>query len=239
MKKIICILLALSLLLLATGCTKPVESEKPEEEKRPQIVAPEDDVKVEINASNLSGTWSAELDLSEFLTNALFEYELMQMGMMVTDFYINVSMEFRENGTYRVWVDMDSVNASTEMLMDLVTETVWQEVEMMYMDLENELTLEEILKKENVDPDKDVEELRQHLTTEGYLGKLQERIDREGKFEIIQDELYLSKDVNEDVLKQFCDIIELGANTLTFVDCFADIDFEGYLLYPLTFNRMK
>lgn len=226
MKKLFCLFLAICMLALV-GCSEP---------SAPAAVQQEDD-STALDPRQLLGTWQAQVDLSEFLTTELSEYELLSMGMLVTDFVVTVSMEFREDGTYRVWVDKDTIDASFETLMESIHELVWQDVEMMYMDPETDKTLEEQLKENGVDPDKDVEEIRDQLLTEGYVSKLQSRIDREGKYELIENELFLSDSKDADVDKNYFDVIEMRSGILTFVDSFAEEDFEGFLLYPLEFHK--
>lgn len=233
MKKLICVLLALSLMVMCTGCIEPANKEnKNSNESNEQA-------QVEVNADNMCGTWQAELDLSEFLTSEMGQYEALQTGLLVSDFYVTVTMEFREDGTYKIWLDKQTLNASFGVLMEAVDELLWQDLEMMYMDPESELTLEEALAKDGVDPKKDLEEIRKHQSSEGYVSKLQERIDREGNYQLIEDELYLSASLDEETNNQVCDIVEMTADTLTFVENYGELLSEGYLLYPLTFQRVK
>ena len=69
------------------------------------------------------------------------------------------------------------------------------------------------------------------------MSKLQSRIDREGKYELIENELFLSDSKDADVDKNYFDVIEMRSGILTFVDSFAEEDFEGFLLYPLEFHK--
>ena len=235
MKKLISTLLVLCLLMALSGCAgsiRPVESTHPQQQEET------DPVQVELSPATLEGSWQTTMNLSEFLTTELCEYEALQMGILVTDFYATLNMEFHADGTYRAWVDTQSIDESMAELKEILRELLWQDVEMLYVDPESELTLEEVLKKEGVDPDKDLEEVCQHLLSEGYVGQLQGRIDREGRFEILENELYLSKDINEDPDRKSCDIVELYENELTFVENYGAEDFEGYLLYPLTLERV-
>ena len=237
MKKLLCILLALSLLVMLAGCVEPAKKdEAPQQNQAQETTEP---VSLEVNNDNISGTWTAELDLSEFLTMELAEYEQLQMGLLVMDFYVTVNMEFRENGTYKVWLEKETLDASVEVLMETIEELLWQDLEMMYMDPLLEMELEEVLAKEGVDPDKDLENIRQQLLTDGYVGKLQGRIDREGKYQIAMDELYLSDSLDEDVNTKVCDLVELTSSTLTFIENYGELESDGYLLYPLTFQRVQ
>ena len=240
MKKLICILLTLSLLTALSGCTEPVKTEKDDQQLDWQE---EEHVVVEATPSAMAGKWQAQIDVSDFVTDALCEYEALQMGVLVTDFTVTVNMEFREDGTYKVWLDTESRNQSMKVLMEYIHELLWQDMEMLYMDPESDLTLEEAMKQDGVDPDKDLEEIRQHLAAEGYVGQLQERIDREGRYETEKVEwetaLFLSEGLDEEVEKNFCDIIELTADQLTFLESYGPEDFEGFLLYPLTFQRTE
>lgn len=227
MKKLICILLAVCLLALV-GCSEP---------STPATEQYDEDETIALDPSKLVGTWQAQMDMSEFLTEELSEYEALSMGLIVTDFIVTVNMEFREDGTYRVWSDKDTIDTSFEVLMESIHQLVWQDIEMMYMDPETDKTLEEQLKEDGVDPDKDVEEIRSQLLGEGYVGTLQARIDREGKYELINNELFLSDSKDADVDKNYCDVIEMRSGILTFVDSYAEEDFMGYLLYPLEFHK--
>lgn len=145
MRKKLCILLALAMLLSLTlaGCSsdkdnyeeatrlfengsyaeaKAIFTELGDYENSAEMAA-------ECDYAPLYGTWEYDMDLSEMMQEMISSSLGEELSGVDTEFIIPLNLTFREDKTWTLAMDMDSMTAAMERFMDSIVDVV---VEMLY-----------------------------------------------------------------------------------------------------------
>ena len=187
----------------------------------------------------LLGRWRCEIDLTEQLSRGL-DPEGETAGYLKLDAsLIPVEMEFREDDTFSMEVDMDRVEESLEQLMDGVVDGMSRYLEdMMYEQTGIETPAEEILASTGMT----MEDLVDIMFPEETVVELKEQIvsefTREGRFLTEEGRLYTSAGVDLDVDMEVYETYTLQAEKLTLVE-YAGPGGTDNMLYPMEFSKIS
>ena len=148
-------------------------------------------------------------------------------------------MEFREDDTFTMQVDGDSVEKSMEHLMDRVTDGMSRYMEdLMYEQTGVEMTVEEIL----ASTDMTMEDLVAMMFPEASAAELKEQIaaefSKEGRFKAEDGKLFTSAGIDLDVDTEVYVTYSLDSGKLTLLE-YAGSDGSDELLYPMEFTKIS
>ncbi len=193
----------------------------------------------EAEENNFEGKWVAQVNLTELITDNYDETILFFGYFEINDFVVDISFEFKSDGTYTAVCDRDLANISLENVKkDLeanMQNMLLASAEQMGLDM----TLDEILISQNTTMD----ELVSQFIDEGAINKVYEFLEQGGVFEAKSGKLYRFVDLNGNLNKEVYETYEtvddgkikitaiVGGESLLEQANFADI------IYPLTLER--
>lgn len=208
LKRLLCIVLALTMVVALVACGSSDEDEDEEEDEKTaeeggkksnkdnddEEEEEEDDKGKEDSKKEdtLVGDWEATIDLSEYL-NEMLAAEL-GMDLEVEDFAIVMTLSFDEDGTYEAGIDTskmeDAMEDIVDVLWDAMMEMTAEEAGMSVSEVE------EMMEQQGVTKDMLMEE----MDLEAAMAEAFEEFEDESKGEWVLDgdELYMAKNDPED-----------------------------------------
>lgn len=237
LKRLLCVLMALAMVacLAACGATEEDDDEgsgRKSKKETTEEVAGDDtkDVTEEVTEKEeetLVGEWEAEIDLSDYMSDML--YSEMGLELDVEDYAIVMTIEFKENGTYKA--DMDASKAATAM--EDIMDDLWPMLIEMYAEQlgMSEKEVEDALVAEGVTKDALMEE----MDIEGAVSEAFEDFTK-GEWVLDGDELYMATEDPEDTDPVE---IEFDGDEFSIVggEFTGDSDMDEYIM-PIVFERV-
>lgn len=192
----------------------------------------------------LIGTWTTELNLADAIKTAIAENsdEEMIQYIQLDEFKIGVSLTFREDDTYTMAADPESIQASlkkfTEMIRTGVEEYFRDILAAEGIDMEElGMTLEDVLALSGVSLD--------DLLAEAFDGEMIDEIvgsmDQEGNFKAKNGKLYMSAGKSFGIDESQYVRYTLEGTSLTFVEYVSSgvLDDLVVTLYPAHFEKTE
>ena len=224
LKRILCIVLALTMVVALVACGSSEDEDEEEEEetaeeggkkggkkdKKETEEEPEEE-------ETLVGEWTAEIDMSDYLNEMLAESGL---DMDFSDFVLVMNITFDEDGTYEAEMDTSKLNKAMEAfaddLWDLMIEMIAEEADV------SAAEAEELLESEGMTKDDLIEEM-------GIEEAFADMENQTGDWELDGDELSLDGGIA---------IIEFEGDEFSIVEVEDDEEGIGEYLLPIVFERV-
>ena len=203
MKKLFAILLSLVMLISLAACT-------PSGGGKPSIV----------------GTWTGSMNMGAMLATA------MQMDID-EDISCKMSFTFKEDGTYTMQMDKDSVKDAMDAVVDLVIDMLVDIYEQQGVDLEAELAKEGMTMEDFVDTimaSANLEDMMGETEETGYYKY------EDGKFYTADEK----EDLEGDLEDLECTHVTLEGNTMTVTDIEQDGESAAEIMpdmFPMVFTK--
>lgn len=228
LKRILCIVLALTMVVALVACGSSEDEDEEEEEetaeeggkkggKKDKKETEEETEEEPEEEETLVGEWTAEVDMSDYLNEMLAESGL---DMDVSDFVLVMNITFDEDGTYEAEMDTSKLNKAMEAfaddLWDLMIEMIAEEADV------SAAEAEELLEAEGMTKDDLIEE----MGIEEMFGDLETQT---GDWELDGDELDLDGSIA---------IIEFEGDEFSIVEVEDDDSGIGEYLLPIVFERV-
>ena len=191
MKKVLALLLAMMMVAaLFAGCGSKGNKESAEKDTRS-------------DAEKIVGTWKGEVDMSDVMQ--------AQAGdeMEIKDFKVEVTYEFKEDGTYATQVSEESVGKAMESLIDsllpYLKENMKTEAEALGM------SVDQLLEAYGMTED-DLGELMLSMVD---TSSMMDNLKREGKYQVKDGKIYINADTQEELDESTYGEYTLKGDTLT------------------------
>lgn len=229
LKRLLCVIMALAVIFVFAACDTEKETEKEETEQTTQGTTQEETTLPEEEESLLVGKWEGQIDMSDYISDRVYESSHVDMNFEAC--MVEIKATFEEDGSYKVNLKCDfdeAINNLDEEFINTVMEVTAEASEMTLAQLERALKADGITKEEFAKEFADV-----------LLGAMYEEIkeyekDMKGKWLLEDDELYLDKKDPEDA-DPF--IITLEDETFTVTEITDDDEDIGDYFLPLVFTR--
>ncbi len=195
LKRLLCIVLALTMVVCLVACGSSEDEEEEEEEetteedgkkggKKDKETTAETTEEPEEEVSPLVGEWEATVDLSDYVSDGLYA---QGMEIDVEDFAIVMTYTFDEDGTYEAELDTsmleDSIDGIMDQLWELLIEISAEQAGVSLEEMEAALVAEGYTK--------DV--LKAELGLEESVAETFEEIAESGEWVLEDDELFMHK----------------------------------------------
>ncbi len=182
----------------------------------------------------ITGSWAADVDMTEYLNKILSEEEELSQYLTLENFTIKLLANFNEDGTYSFACDPDSATAAMDGLKDQMKVAVTNYLEDMIKKEGLDMTLDEMLAASGMSMDDLVNEMDNAYSADDLVGDL----NTEGKYLYEEGKLALSNSLDEDADLSAYEAVKLDGDTLTLTGE-GDTDGEYAGLYPLVFERVS
>ena len=162
------------------------------------------------------GSWKASMNLAEYLNQGIAQEDATAAEYLSVDsFYLTMVLTFKEDNTYTITLDENSVDAAVEQLKMGVV-----------------MTIDEIMKASNTTMDK----LMDEFFSDEMVEQMVDGASSEGKFKAKSGRIFLSDGLDYEVDPNVYGIYKVDGSTLTILDYVGeDQNFLG--MYPLTFTK--
>lgn len=187
----------------------------------------------EVNNAPLFGTWCGELNFTQTANDIWSESELAAQFPQIDDFRITAIFQFREDGTYSLHYDPDSVEAAIEVVASNMAKhfAEWEQSELDAMGIN--ATAEEVLMGKGIDmqnwQDRAIANMSQGLSAFS-------EVLIEGQYEVRGNKLYTSSSLDEPVNYRDLDDFELDGDVLIFTGLYSE---NEHGLYPMVLTRCE
>ena len=232
LKRLFCIVMALTMVLCLVACGSTEEEEDTgrrgkNKETTEEVTADTEEVEeTKSEEAALVGEWEAEIDMSDYMSDAL--YYAYGLELDVEDYIVVMTIEFDEDGTYKSDIDASKAEEAAIKMVD----DMWPMLIEMYAELMgvSEAEVEAQLAAEGVSKESTLEE----MDLQGAMDEAFENYAK-GKWVLDGNELYMAKK-NPERAEPI--EIELDDDTMSFVggDFTGVSDMDEYLL-PIVFER--
>ena len=185
----------------------------------------------------VEGTWEAEIEIGEYLTEMLTSDESFAE---LADFFelknctLVYEMEINDDGTYKLSVDKNSAKDAADDIRKAFKQCM-EDYFKDYIEGQNSsMTVDELLEESGISMD-DLLDAYMGEDNENYV-KLFEEMATEGYWKVEDDKFYTAEtedDFDEDEYDEF----ELDGDSLTFTDGSGEDAEEMQFIYPMEFTR--
>lgn len=183
------------------------------------------------------GSWQAELELADVLTEAFAQDEEMGPYLQIRSFPIQLQTVFREDGTYSMSVDHASAESAMSGLMEDLRSSIEDYLNAAVAEYGGTITAEEILAEDGTSMDALMAEMELELSS----GDLLSVLNGEGKYLAENGRLYLSDSIQTEAGANGYETYVIegeGADqTLTLTAGESGGENELEPLYPMVFHR--
>lgn len=238
LKRLLCIVLALTMVVALVACGSSEDEDEEEEEtveegkksNKKNKKETEEETEEPEEEDSLVGEWEATLDLSDYLSDML--YAELEVDIDVEDFAIIMTIEFKEDGTYKADLDMSPMEDAMEDLIDQIWEIA---IEMAAEEAGMTVAeVEKMMEEQGITKDVLMEEMDLEAAMEEAFESFED--EAKGEWVLDGDELYMAKKNPEDTDPV---IIEFDGDEFSIVegDFMDDEDMMEYL-FPIVFERV-
>lgn len=189
------------------------------------------------DADKLVGTWTTALDLTELLNDEIAAGdETMAAYVQVKDFTLNMTVTFKEDGTYTMGIDEASMTAAMEGVLAALKDGMYDYFEDVLAEAGLNMTVDELLAESGISMDELMDEAFSEAMKEDMFGDLSSQ----GNFEVKDGKLFLSDGLDYAVDETIYEVYTLKGNTLTFEESVgSDLDQVFIDMYPLIFEKVN
>lgn len=189
--------------------------------------------------SELVGIWTGTVDLSEAVQESLDLGEVAEY-VSVSDFTLDLTMMFNDDGMYSLSVSLNSASAAVEGLRDQLVEGRMRYMEATLEEKGSNVTLEQYAALKGYTMDELIEKIREqvneeYLSGENTTSELAVAFCFDGRFENRDGKLYLSFADDEEIDESACADYSLSGSTLTIE--MADFGGDYAAISPLVLNK--
>ncbi len=179
------------------------------------------------------GSWKASMNLAEYLNQGIAQEDATAAEYLSVDsFYLTMVLTFKEDNTYTITLDENSVDAAVEQLKIDIRGGMEKYLVDMMAQMGVVMTIDEIMKASNTTMDKLMDEFFSDEMVEQMVGGTSS----EGKFKAKSGRIFLSAGLDYEVDPNVYGIYKVDGSTLTILDYVGeDENFLG--MYPLTFTK--
>lgn len=245
MKKLLALLLAMVMILaLFAGCSGSDDKDDDKDDKddkktSQQSGEKEDEKEAEANIPDqekLIGTWEGELDMTEAIMQ---QVGAGAEGLEIEDFSVTAVFTFKEDGTYTMAFDEDSVEDAFDGLVEDLS--VFMEDMMKEQAEAAGMTLEQLMEAAGMTMDDLVDMVVQSLEEEDLVDTLVEESKTEGKYEAKDGKLYTTDDPDEDIDEDVYDTYTLEGDVLTLTATYGSDADENLIksVYPVVLKKVS
>lgn len=195
-----------------------------------------------LEQAKLVGTWKAEVDLSEAISQEILG-EVGDMGeyFKIDSFKVNFVMTLNSDSTYSVTLEEASVEAAFDELLLVLKDGMIKMLKDQIAEMGLEMTVEEMLAASGMSIDSLMEELAQSLEDEDIVESLVEECSNEGNYKVNDGKLYMSDGLEYGVDENVYDTYVLDGDKLTLVE-YVGGDEEDMaitkMVYPMVFTKV-
>jgi len=243
LKRLLCIVLALTMVVALVACGSSDEDEDEEEDediveekksnkKNNKETEEETTEEPEEDENPLVGEWEATIDLSDYLSDMM--YAEMGVDMDVEDFKMIMTIEFDEDGSYKADLDLSPMEDAMEDFID----QLWDIIIEMYAE-ESGVTVAEMeaaMEEQGVTKDALMEKMDMEAMFEEAFESFED--EAKGEWVLDGDELYMAKKDPEDTDPV---VIEIDGDEFSIVEgeFMGDMDEDMMeYMYPIVFERV-
>ena len=194
-------------------------AEAPEEAPEPAVL-------------DITGAWSADLDMAGFLNGILADDEEFGKYLTLDSFPVRLRADFCEDGTYALVCDPDSVRSAMDGIRDQLIGAAYSYLEDMARERGLDMTPEELMEKSGLSMDDLLADIDKFYNAESLLGGI---LDMSGRYLCQDGLLALSNDPEAEPDLSKAMTVNLMGDTLTFLEGDWYLQFDG--LYPVVFHR--
>jgi hypothetical protein len=143
------------------------------------------------DADKIVGKWNTSIDMSSLLVDALSSSTTdMSEYMDIKDFNIDFTLEFKEDGSYKIQYDTDSIKTSLENVKDDVSKGMKKYLQATLSDNGDDISVDEAMEQMGMDFDT---YFNMVFNTDTISSTLADNLDDEkGKYQIEDGKLYMS-----------------------------------------------
>ena len=234
LKRILCIVLALTMVVALVACGSSDDDDDDDDEKTAEEGGKKSSKKDKNNKDEedtLVGEWEATIDMSDYLNDMLAAE--MDMDLGIEDFALVMTIAFDEDGTYEAELDMSKMEDAMVDVIDKMWEAILEmSAEEYGMSVAE---VEEALEQSGMTKDALLEE----MDMEAMMAEAFEEFEDEAKGEWVLDgdELYMAKEDPEDSDPV---IIEFDGDEFSIVegDFLSDDEEMAEYFLPIVFERV-
>ena len=182
------------------------------------------------------GKWEAEIDMAEFINDGMAQAGNSDITKYIEldEFEFVAVMEFDKDGTYKMYIDEDSVKDAFEDAKEVFVDGMTDYFEDYIKDMGLGMTVEEVLAASGTDLEKAADE----AYGDDMLDSIIEETEKEGNFEVKDGKLFLSDGKDKNVDEKVYDTYEITDNELKLLETFGSDEDDANALYPMTFERV-
>lgn len=179
------------------------------------------------------GSWKASMNLAEYLNQGIAQEDATAAEYLSVDsFYLTMVLTFKEDNTYTITLDENSVDAAVEQLKIDIRGGMEKYLVDMMAQMGVVMTIDEIMKASNTTMDK----LMDEFFSDEMVEQMVDGASSEGKFKAKSGRIFLSDGLDYEVDPNVYGIYKVDGSTLTILDYVGeDQNFLG--MYPLTFTK--
>ena len=222
MKKTICIVLSIVMLLsmsyMLTGCKS--------------------------DAEKIIGSWTADINFADAFNTGISSAEGMEeMGkyFQVSSFILTTTFTFREDGTYTVVHDQDSIKAALESIKGDLRSGIENYFEDMIEKAGLGMSVSELLAASGQTMDSVMEAMFNGEVMDELISEVANEYT--GNYRVGDGKIYMTEDTAEEISEEYYDTYELDKDSLTLLECHCKQE-EGYedvsqSIYPVVLTRTE
>ena len=177
------------------------------------------------------GSWTADIDMADFLNSALAEDEQFGKYLTLDSFSIRLLADFSEDGAYSMHCDPDSAQTALADLKEQMKGALTGYLEDITKESGLDLNAEELMEQAGITMEDLLAEMDEAYSAEDLVKDM----DLSGRYLFEDGKLALSDDPAEDPDPEDAETVTLEGDTLTFTGGGEDSQFSG--LYPVVFHR--
>ena len=183
---------------------------------------------------DIIGKWSSSIDLSGALNKALAQDEATAQYVKVSDFSLDIQAEFKENGTYTLSIDEDSLKETMETAEVEIRKGIENYLAAYLSSMNLNISLEDAFGDNSTTIDQMVNDVFSNELVESIVGNFK----AEGNYKAKDGKLHLSIStkhaVDNDVYHEYSvskTLLTLSQGTVEGAD---ELD-----IYPIVFSRVE
>lgn len=177
------------------------------------------------------GSWTADIDMSGFLNEALAEDEEIGKYLTLDSFTIQLLADFGGDGTYSIRCDPDSAKAALDSLKEQMKGALTHYLEDIAKESGLDLTAEELMEQAGITMDDLLSEMDEAYSAEDMVSDME----LSGKYLFEDGKLALSESPETDPDPEDALTVTLEGDVLTLTGGGENSHFQG--LYPVVFHR--
>lgn len=234
MKKLLALLLAMVMVLaMFAGCAASDDKDDDKDDKKTSQKEPEENIP---DQEKLIGTWEGKLDMTEAIMQ---QVGAGMEGLEIDDFSVTAVFSFKEDGTYTMQFDEDSVVEAFDGLVEDLG--VFMEDMMKEQAEAAGMTLDEMLEAAGMSMEDLVDVMVQALEEQDLVDELVEGSKTEGKYEAKDGKLYTTDDPDADIDEDVYDTYTLEGDVLTLTATYGSDADENLMksVYPVVLKKVS